>query len=250
MTGLLRRGEESGGYDRRRVQIITIIIFPGNMAAERGWPPGSLVKERRRESERERERVNRVKEGGSARRASREGYHNITNHRRRDVSIQPLTLTLARSSPPRARLSCTCPPRSRIMPPPRPQQPSRRFAYTVPKFPTRNSHERSHPAIVALYIPTPRPFIPLSLSLSLFLFFPPLPPPPPSLPPPPPPPPRSPSAILPLVALPRPSPSHSISASAVLRIYDPVENVRPYPRHDLALVSTPNGSRRSTRILA
>lgn len=43
MTGLLRRGEESGGYDRRRVQIITIIIFPGNMAAERGWPPGSLV---------------------------------------------------------------------------------------------------------------------------------------------------------------------------------------------------------------
>lgn len=43
MTGLLRRGEESGGYDRRRVQIITIIIFPGNMAAERGWPPGRLV---------------------------------------------------------------------------------------------------------------------------------------------------------------------------------------------------------------
>lgn len=43
MTGLLRRGEESGGYDRRRVQIITIIIFPGNMAAERGWPPGSLA---------------------------------------------------------------------------------------------------------------------------------------------------------------------------------------------------------------
>jgi len=43
MMGLLRRGEESGGYDRRRVQIITIIIFPGNMAAERGWPPGSLV---------------------------------------------------------------------------------------------------------------------------------------------------------------------------------------------------------------
>lgn len=43
MTGLLRRGEESGGYDRRRVQIITIIIFPGNMAAERGWPPGIRV---------------------------------------------------------------------------------------------------------------------------------------------------------------------------------------------------------------
>lgn len=43
MTRLLRRGEESGGYDRRRVQIITIIIFPGNMAAERGWPPGSLA---------------------------------------------------------------------------------------------------------------------------------------------------------------------------------------------------------------
>jgi len=57
MTGLLRRGEESGGYDRRRVQIITIIIFPGNMAAERGWPPGSLVyaqegSERKREKAR------------------------------------------------------------------------------------------------------------------------------------------------------------------------------------------------------
>lgn len=59
MTGLLRRGEESGGYDRRRVQIITIIIFPGNMAAERGWPPGSLAvrvggkRERKRERDKE-----------------------------------------------------------------------------------------------------------------------------------------------------------------------------------------------------
>ena len=38
MRGLPRGGEESGGCGRRRVQIITIIIFPGNMAAERGWP--------------------------------------------------------------------------------------------------------------------------------------------------------------------------------------------------------------------
>lgn len=53
MTGLLRRGEESGGYDRRRVQIITIIIFPGNMAAERGWPPG-IRAGGKREGERER----------------------------------------------------------------------------------------------------------------------------------------------------------------------------------------------------
>lgn len=54
MTGLLRRGEESGGlHDRRRVQIITIIIFPGNMAAERGWPPG-IRAGGKREGERER----------------------------------------------------------------------------------------------------------------------------------------------------------------------------------------------------
>lgn len=57
MTGLLRRGEESGGYDRRRVQIITIIIFPGNMAAERGWPPSIRVGGKREPRERERERV-------------------------------------------------------------------------------------------------------------------------------------------------------------------------------------------------
>jgi len=97
MTGLLRRGEESGGYDRRRVQIITIIIFPGNMAAERGWPPGIRVggkaKGRARERERERDRV----EGGRQPGAGREGYHNITNHRRRDVSIQPLTLVRIRA---------------------------------------------------------------------------------------------------------------------------------------------------------
>jgi hypothetical protein len=54
-------------------------------------------KERKRDGkrERERERVSRVEEGGNARRASREGYHNITNHCRRDVSIQPLILTFA-----------------------------------------------------------------------------------------------------------------------------------------------------------
>lgn len=67
MTGLLRRGEESGGYDRRRVQIITIIIFPGNMAAERGWPPGVRVggkREEERESEIDRERERRREEAG------------------------------------------------------------------------------------------------------------------------------------------------------------------------------------------
>lgn len=64
MTGLLRRGEESGGYDRRRVQIITIIIFPGNMAAERGWPPGVRVGGKR-EGERERGRkAARRRQGG------------------------------------------------------------------------------------------------------------------------------------------------------------------------------------------
>lgn len=42
MRGLPRGGEESGGCGRRRVQIITIIIFPGNMAAERGWPRSSV----------------------------------------------------------------------------------------------------------------------------------------------------------------------------------------------------------------
>lgn len=64
MTGLLRRGEESGGYDRRRVQIITIIIFPGNMAAERGWPPGIRVGGKR-EGERERGRkAARRRQGG------------------------------------------------------------------------------------------------------------------------------------------------------------------------------------------
>ena len=56
------------------------------MAAERGWPPGIRVGGKR---EGERERVGGRK---AARRAGREGYHNITNHRRRDVSIQPLTL--------------------------------------------------------------------------------------------------------------------------------------------------------------
>lgn len=63
MTGLLRRGEESGGYDRRRVQIITIIIFPGNMAAERGWPLGIRAGGKREE---EREREDRREEGSQA----------------------------------------------------------------------------------------------------------------------------------------------------------------------------------------
>lgn len=65
MTGLLRRGEESGGYDRRRVQIITIIIFPGNMAAERGWPPGIRVGGKARGRARERGRkAARRRQGG------------------------------------------------------------------------------------------------------------------------------------------------------------------------------------------
>lgn len=77
MTGLLRRGEESGGYDRRRVQIITIIIFPGNMAAERGWPPGVRVEGKREDErgrkgdgereERERERESKQGERGRQR---------------------------------------------------------------------------------------------------------------------------------------------------------------------------------------
>lgn len=87
-----------------------------------------------------------------------------------------------------------------------PTSPSRRFTYTVPKFPARNSYERSHPAIVALYTSTPR----FSLARPPHPL-PSLPPSPPSPPPALSPPRRSPSAILPLVALPRPSLSPSIS---------------------------------------
>lgn len=210
MTRLLRRGEESGGYDRRRVQIITIIIFPGNMAAERGWPPGWCTR-RREPSASERKRVKqraRMKEGGRAG-AGREGYHNITNHRRRDVSIQPLTLAHVRAF--LALVSTTpilVPPSLALVYIPSSTTRSRRFAYTLPKFPARNSHERSHPAIVALYTSTPHPDFSLSLSHARF------PRPSPHLLPPCPP-----FAILPPVALPRPSPSRSISVSAVRRVY-------------------------------
>lgn len=74
MTGLLRRGEESGGYDRRRVQIITIIIFPGNMAAERGWPPGWCTRvggKRVRVREGRVEQRARMMEGGGQAQAGR-----------------------------------------------------------------------------------------------------------------------------------------------------------------------------------
>lgn len=239
MTGLLRRGEESGGYDRRRVQIITIIIFPGNMAAERGWPPGIRVGGKR---EGERENEGRREEGSQAQAG-------------RVIIILQTTAAGTYLYNPSPSFVFELSSRS-FLPPlvlpsfhplfPLSGSSSWRFAYTVPKFPARNSHERSHPAIVALYTPNPSHV----LLASLPSLPPPPPPPPPPLPPPLPPP-------CPLSAYPTASGSSSsfsltlyLGLRCVLRVYDPIENVHPRPRHDLALVSTPNGSRRSTRILA
>lgn len=116
-----------------------------------------------------------------------------------------------------------------------PASSSRRFAYTVPKFPARNSHERSHPAIVALYTPNPWHVLLVLHRVS------------------------SAAAASTSSSIRDPTASGSSSSFSlalylglrcVLRVYEPVENVRPRPRHDLALVSTSNGSRRSTWILA
>lgn len=134
------------------------------MAAERGWPPGWCTR-RREPSASERKRVKqraRMKEGGRAG-AGREGYHNITNHRRRDVSIQPLTLAHVRAFLALVSTTPTLVPSSlALVYIPSSTTRSRRFAYTLPKFPARNSHERSHPAIVALYTSTPHPDFSLS----------------------------------------------------------------------------------------
>lgn len=198
----------------------------------------------------------RGREGSSQARRGREGYHNITNHRRRDVSIQPLTLALARAFEPSSRHPRVS---SRLIPPPglQPRLTSRRdsrtrylsypraqFARTVASGNCRVIYP--NPSLLSLslsFVPVlstissigaaatiaSSSFSPSSSSSCSST--------------------RDPTAsgssssfLLPH-ALSRPPPS-------VHRVYDPVENVRPHPRHDLALVSTPNGSRRSTRILA
>lgn len=187
----------------------------------------------------------RGREGSSQARRGREGYHNITNHRRRDVSIQPLTLALARAFEPSSRHPRVS---SRLIPPPglQPRLTSRRdsrtrylsypraqFARTVASGNCRVIYPNPSllstiSSIGAAATIASSSFSPSSSSCSST---------------------RDPTAsgssssfLLPH-ALSRPPPS-------VHRVYDPVENVRPHPRHDLALVSTPNGSRRSTWILA
>lgn len=170
------------------------------------WQPGVRVggkREEERESEIDRERERRREEAG---RRQGEGYHNITNHRRRDVSIQ--SLTLARVP---ALLVLISP--SRLHPP---RGDSRTRYLSSPRAIRTNGRIRQ----LSRYIPQPLASLSRVL-LTLFRLFhrrcryrr-----PPPALSPPR----RSPSAILPLVALPRSSLSPSISVGSPLFSVDTI----------------------------
>lgn len=180
--------------------------------------------------------------GGRQPGAGREGYHNITNHRRRDVSIQLLTLVRIRALLALISTTALVLPSSHSPP-----------LLSPASFSRRDSRTR--------YLSSPRAIRTNGRIRQLSRYT----PPPPSLKPSRARPSRSPSRFSSVAAFSSSSicdPTASGSSSSpvpralslglrcVLRVYDPVENVRPHPRHDLALVSTPNGSRRSTRILA